>query len=248
MNALISCERSGKVRAALRALGVDAWSCDLEPADDGSPFHIQGDAIASAYSRRWDLHIMHPPCTDLAVSGARWFAEKRADGRQQASIDFALTLWRAPAGAKALEQPVSILSRKEYLGKPTQIVQTVVVRAWRDQGDVSLAREPAGTHQDERSRGPRAACVEDGAGPGPRPQPLRDLQRVCRRRRTPVGRVPPAGPGSMTDPRKDPTADAIDALCCEWCRIKSTTPREYVVALGDRLHDMLRALAKEVGR
>ena len=73
MNILIGCEYSGKVREAFRRLGHDVTSCDLLPSDDNSPNHIQGDVIDVIKSRRWDLIIIHPPCTALAVSGNRWY-------------------------------------------------------------------------------------------------------------------------------------------------------------------------------
>ncbi len=121
MNVLIGCEYSGAIRRAFRALGHSAWSCDLLAAEDGSPHHIQGDALMAARSRRWDLGIFHPPCTDLAVSGARWFAEKQSDGRQQASIKFFLDVARLPIDRMALEQPISIMS--SIWRKPEQIIQ-----------------------------------------------------------------------------------------------------------------------------
>ena len=81
MKVLVACEYSGRVREAFRKMGHDAWSCDLLPADDGSPYHIQGDVL-DHLNDGWDLMVAHPPCTHLAVSGARYFAEKIADGRQ----------------------------------------------------------------------------------------------------------------------------------------------------------------------
>jgi hypothetical protein len=114
VNVLVACEYSGRVREAFRALGHNAWSCDLLEAEDGSRFHIRGDAMKVAYlgghhmgdsnltsityghRSAWDLMVAHPPCTHLAVSGARHFEEKRADGRQQAAIDFFLALARVP--------------------------------------------------------------------------------------------------------------------------------------------------------
>ena len=119
MKALVGCESSGAMRRALRALGHDAWSCDVLPADDGSIYHIQGDVLHHL-DKGWELAIFHPPCTHLAVSGARHFAAKRADGRQQAAIEFALKLWNAPIERIALEQPVSILAG--VLGKAHQVV------------------------------------------------------------------------------------------------------------------------------
>ena len=77
MRVLIACEFSGVVRRAFRALGHDAWSCDLLPAEDGSEFHAQMDVMLLLEDKPdWDLMICHPPCTHLAVSGARWFKNK----------------------------------------------------------------------------------------------------------------------------------------------------------------------------
>ena len=71
MKVLVACEFSGAVREAFRAQGHDAWSCDLLPAEDDSPYHIQGDVL-NVLDQEWDLMIAHPPCTYLTVSGARW--------------------------------------------------------------------------------------------------------------------------------------------------------------------------------
>lgn len=117
MRVLIACECSGVVRRAFRALGHDAWSCDLKPAEDGSDHHIQGDAIAAAYSGGWDLMIGHPECTFLANSGAKHlYAGMRAENgpephrwaRMGAAAAFFLTLWNAPIERIALENPVML--------------------------------------------------------------------------------------------------------------------------------------------
>jgi site-specific DNA-cytosine methylase len=121
LNVLVACECSGKVREAFRALGHHAISCDIQPSDDNSPHHIQGDALKAIELIEWDLLIGFPPCTHLASSGARWFAEKRADGRQQQSIDFFMELVNAPIPNIALENPIGIMS-SEYR-KPNQIIQ-----------------------------------------------------------------------------------------------------------------------------
>lgn len=106
MKVLVACEESQAVTKELRRLGHMAFSCDIIECSGGHPeWHIQGDALKfingncifmtadgewhSLYGT-WDMLIAFPPCTHLAVSGARHFAEKRADGRQQRSIDF---LW-----------------------------------------------------------------------------------------------------------------------------------------------------------
>jgi hypothetical protein len=120
MKILIACESSGAVRNAFRKLGHDAWSCDLLPADDGSPYHIQGDVIPHLKDG-WDLMVGHPPCTDLAVSGARYFEQKRKDGRQQEAIDFFMKLANAPIPRIAIENPVGIMST--VWRKPNQIIQ-----------------------------------------------------------------------------------------------------------------------------
>ena len=120
MRVLIACEYSGRVREAFRKLGHDAWSCDILPSDDNSPYHIQDDVLKHL-DDGWDLMIAHPPCTHLAVSGARHFAAKIADGRQQAALDFVQALLQAPIDKIALENPVSVISTK--IRKPQQIIQ-----------------------------------------------------------------------------------------------------------------------------
>jgi hypothetical protein len=118
---IIGCERSGVVREAFRAMGHEVYSNDLVPADDGSEFHIIGDAIEVARSRRWDFAIFHPPCTRLTVAGARWF--KGREHEQAEAIGFAEALWDTDIPHKALENPIGVLSTKSKLGKPTQIIQ-----------------------------------------------------------------------------------------------------------------------------
>jgi len=119
MRVLIACEYSGVVRRAFRERGHDAWSCDMLHAEDGSRYHMQTDCF---YVLRdgWDLMIAHPPCTHLAVSGARWFPEKRASGEQQQAIDFFLKLARAPIPRIAIENPVCIMS--SVWREPDQII------------------------------------------------------------------------------------------------------------------------------
>lgn len=122
MRVLVACEYSGRVREAFRKLGHDVWSVDLyEPAEDGSPYHVIGDALTLAYGQHWDMMIAHPPCTDLAVSGARHFAAKRADGRQQAALAFVQALMDAPIPRICIENPISIISTQ--IRKPDQIIQ-----------------------------------------------------------------------------------------------------------------------------
>ena len=117
MKVLVACEYSGKVRDAFKAKGHDAWSCDLLPTDvEGQ--HIQGDVL-DILDQGWDLMIAHPPCTHLAVSGARWFHKKRKE--QQEALEFVKALLNAPIERIALENPISIISTK--IRKPDQIVQ-----------------------------------------------------------------------------------------------------------------------------
>ncbi len=122
---LIACEYSATVRDAFRARGFDAWSCDLLPTEGDPLWHIQDDALAVAWEREhygeWDLLICHPPCTDLAVSGARHFPAKIADGRQARSLEFVQSLLDAPVKHIALENPISIISSR--IRKPDQIIQ-----------------------------------------------------------------------------------------------------------------------------
>lgn len=120
MRVLVACEESARVRDAFRARGHKAWSCDVLPTAGDPTYHIQGDA-RDVLDRGWDLIIAFPPCTDLAVSGARHFAAKRADGRQQAAIQLFMDLASAPAPQVAVENPVGIMSN--IWRKPDQIVQ-----------------------------------------------------------------------------------------------------------------------------
>lgn len=116
---LIACEYSGRVRDAFLALGHDAMSCDLlESEAPGN--HYQGD-IFDVIDDGFDLMIAHPPCTHLAVSGARHFEAKRESGVQQQALEFVRRLLDAPIKKIALENPVSIISSK--IRKPNQVIQ-----------------------------------------------------------------------------------------------------------------------------
>ena len=119
IRALVACEFSGIVRESLRSKGVDAWSCDLLPTEIPGN-HIQ-DNVLNHLDAGWDLMIAHPPCQNLAVSGARWFKQKQADGSQQSSIDFFMKLVESRIPRKAIENPISIMSR--IYRKPDQIIQ-----------------------------------------------------------------------------------------------------------------------------
>lgn len=124
MKVLVACEFSGVVRDAFLERGHDAMSCDLIATENDPSRHIAGDVLAvlgSDYVGHWDLMIAHPPCTHLAVSGARWFKEKQADGRQQEAINFFMELINAPIKRIAVENPISIMSTQYR--KPDQIIQ-----------------------------------------------------------------------------------------------------------------------------
>jgi len=119
MRVLVACEYSGRVRDAFIAMGHDAMSCDLLPTDVQGP-HYQGD-VRDVIGDGWDLMICHPPCTHLAVSGARHFAAKKASGVQDEALDFVRFLLDAPIPMIALENPVSIISSR--IRKPDQVIQ-----------------------------------------------------------------------------------------------------------------------------
>lgn len=118
MRVLVACEFSGTVRDAFHRLGHDVWSCDLLPTEDKAAKHIQGDVLP-ILDQDWDLMIAHPPCTHLAVSGARWFKEKQKE--QQEAIEFFMALINAPIPKIAVENPISIMSTRYR--KPDQIIQ-----------------------------------------------------------------------------------------------------------------------------
>lgn len=120
MKVLVACEYSGRVRDAFIRRGHDAMSCDILPTEVPGP-HYQGDVFDILKPGAFDLMICHPPCTHLAVSGARHFEEKRKDGRQQDALDFVRRLLLAPVPMICLENPVSIISTE--IRKPDQVIQ-----------------------------------------------------------------------------------------------------------------------------
>jgi hypothetical protein len=117
MRVLIACEYSGAVRDAFINNGHDAMSCDLLPTDVDGP-HYQGD-VFDVINDGWDLMIAHPPCTHLAVSGARWFKDKVEE--QKEALEFVQRLMDAPIDKIAIENPISIISSR--IRKPEQIIQ-----------------------------------------------------------------------------------------------------------------------------
>jgi hypothetical protein len=116
LRVLIACEYSGVVRDAFRNFGHDAYSCDLLPND--SEFHFQRD-VSDIIDAGWELMVAFPPCTHLAVSGARWFKDKQED--QEKALSFIHFLMEAPIEKIAIENPVGIISSK--IRKPDQIIQ-----------------------------------------------------------------------------------------------------------------------------
>lgn len=129
MKILVACEESQVVCNAFRAKGHEAWSCDILPTSGPHPeWHIQDDImnvlrhdIVSPSSCEYDMVIAFPPCTDLAVSGARWFEEKKKDGRQQKSIMFFEFFTQLKNKYVAIENPIGIMS--SLYRKPDQIIQ-----------------------------------------------------------------------------------------------------------------------------
>ena len=117
MRVLIACEFSGIVRDAFRLRGHDAWSCDLLPTEKGGN-HIQGDVLG-LLGNGWNMMIAFPPCTHLAVSGARWFKGKREE--QEIALEFIRYLMGAPIEHIAVENPIGVISTK--IRKPDQIIQ-----------------------------------------------------------------------------------------------------------------------------
>lgn len=126
MRVLVACEESQEVCKAFRARGHEAYSCDLLPCSGGHPeWHIQ-DNVKNVLRHdftvpEWDLVIAFPPCTDLAVSGARWFKEKQANGDQERSIMFFEFFTMLRTFKVAIENPIGIMSTK--FRKPDQIIQ-----------------------------------------------------------------------------------------------------------------------------
>lgn len=126
MNVLIGCEFSGIVREAFKAQGHNAWSCDLLPTEIPGQ-HYQCDIKRVMYwipnpikeCKKWDLMIAHPPCTHLAVSGARWFKDKQKE--QAEALEFVQMLMEAPIEKICIENPISVISSK--IRKPDQIIQ-----------------------------------------------------------------------------------------------------------------------------
>ena len=137
MRILVACEESQNVTNELRKLGHEAYSCDIQMhSGSHDEWHICQDVLPllngfckfktidgdyHEINSKWDMIIAFPPCTDLCVSGARHFAKKQADGRQQRSIDFFMKFVNADCDKIAIENPIGIMSTKYR--KPDQIIQ-----------------------------------------------------------------------------------------------------------------------------
>ena len=124
----MACEESQAVTMAFRAVGIEAYSSDLQPCSGGHPeWHIQGDVVSVIRHRfPWDIIILHPPCTALAVSGNRWYGVGMIrDGKRQRAKHWTYNLWEmakehSSVGC-ALENPVGVLSKIPGFGKPQYI-------------------------------------------------------------------------------------------------------------------------------
>ena len=117
MRVLVACEFSGRVRDAFTRLGHEAWSCDLIPSETPGN-HYQGDVL-DILDEGWDIMIAHPPCTDLAVSGARHFYRKKQE--QKDAIEFFRKLLKVDIKRTCIENPITIIPR--YIRHPDQIIQ-----------------------------------------------------------------------------------------------------------------------------
>ncbi len=119
MKVLVGCEESQEITKAFRARGHEAYSCDIKPCSGGHPqWHIQVDVRTLLDYHRWDILIIHPPCTDICVFGARWFPEKRKSGQQRAAIEFFLQMANCNIHSIAIENPIGIMSgERQYLKK-----------------------------------------------------------------------------------------------------------------------------------
>lgn len=135
MKILVACEYSGRVREAFRKLGHDAWSCDLLPSDDNSPYHIQGDVL-KILNEGWDMMIAHPPCTYLTNAGVSWL--NRIPGRWlqlSEGAEFFRELLLVPIPLIAVENPIMHKYAVEIIGRR----QDQVIQPWMFGEDASKA-------------------------------------------------------------------------------------------------------------
>lgn len=119
MKVLVACEYSAVVRDAFRRGGHDAWSCDLLSTEGDPQWHIQ-QPVETVLDQGWDLMVAFPPCTDLAVSGSRWWPQKQADGRQRKAAEFFIHLFEASIPRVAVENPSGWMNSNWR--KPDQII------------------------------------------------------------------------------------------------------------------------------
>lgn len=168
LRVLVACEYSGRVRSAFRALGHDAWSCDLLPAEDDSHFHRQGD-VTRFLRERWDIVIAHPPCTYLCNSGVRWLHERPERWKlMEEGADFFLACLAANADFVAVENPVMHKYAREIVGRGPDFT----VQPWQF-GDPAKKRTcfwtrglpPLTPTSDMTAQDARADCHR--ASPGP---------------------------------------------------------------------------------
>ena len=181
------------MRRAFRERGHDAWSCDLLPAEDGSPHHIQADALIVAH-QEWDLMIAHPPCTFLAVSGLHWNKRRPERAAQTAAAyEFFMALWNAPIKKICIENPIGCMSR--LWRKPDQIIQP-----WHYGHDAS-----------------KATCLWVKAIPLLRPTNILPGDRKTRRaNQTPSGQNK-LGPSPTRQQKRSRTYEGIaDAMAEQW--------------------------------
>ena len=127
MRVLVACEESQEVCKAFRALGHEAYSCDIEPCSGGHPeWHLQCDAL-EIIKMRWDLIIAHPPCTYLTNAGNKWFkAEFKErfpdrENQREAAVQFFMSFWNADCARVAIENPQGIMSSR--FRKPDQYIE-----------------------------------------------------------------------------------------------------------------------------
>jgi hypothetical protein len=118
MKVLVACEYSARVRDAFRRRDHDAWSCDLLECEGDPQWHLQ-QPVEEVLGNGWDLMIAHPPCTHLAISGARYFHRKQRE--QAEALDFVRLLMAAPIDRWCMENPVSVIS--SVIAPPSQIIQ-----------------------------------------------------------------------------------------------------------------------------
>lgn len=126
MRVLVACEFSGIVRRAFKAMGHEAWSCDLQPSEDRSDFHMQCD-VRDVLNDGWDLlMVAHPPCTRLCNSGVRWLAERNLWADLDAAADLFSACWNAPIDRIGVENPIMHKHAKARIrnyAEPAQILQ-----------------------------------------------------------------------------------------------------------------------------